>query len=83
MAGLRYLREQGCRFEFRTYQGQYTHNKIFITDHGKSIAMGTFNLHRRGLDAGNDYEIGVLLNDNTAEIGVGEEESFGEAKKED
>ena len=83
MAGLRYLREQGCRFEFRIYQGQYTHNKIFITDHGKSIAMGTFNLHRRGLDAGNDYEIGVLLNDNTAEIGVGEEESFGEAKKED
>ena len=82
-AGLRYLREQGCRFEFRTYQGQYTHNKIFITDHGKSIAMGTFNLHGRGLDAGNDCEIGVLLNDNTAEIGVGEEETFGEKKKED
>lgn len=59
--GLTYLREIGCTFEFRTYKGKYTHNKIFIADHGKSIAIGTFNLHTRSLDAGNDCEMGIFL----------------------
>lgn len=59
--GLTFLRDRGCRFEFRTYRNRYTYNKIFIVDRGRFEAMGTFNLHRRSLEAGNDCEIGILL----------------------
>lgn len=64
--GLIYLMEKGCDFEFRTYRNKYTHNKIFIVDHGQSMIVGTFNLHKRSLDAGNDCEIGIVLKDNSA-----------------
>mmetsp|Transcript_5384 Transcript_5384/g.6065 ORF Transcript_5384/g.6065 Transcript_5384/m.6065 type:complete len:692 (+) Transcript_5384:206-2281(+) len=64
--GLIYLMEEGCDFEFRTYRNKYTHNKIFIIDHGRTMIVGTFNLHKRSLDAGNDCEIGVVLKDNSA-----------------
>lgn len=61
MKGIRYLKGQGCQFEFRAYRGKYTHNKIFVIDRGRSFAVGTFNLHMRSLDAGKDCEIGVVM----------------------
>lgn len=64
--GLSFLRDKGCEFEFRTYRNKYTHNKIFIVDRGRYVAMGTFNLHRRSLDAGYDCEIGVLMDTSSS-----------------
>jgi phosphatidylserine/phosphatidylglycerophosphate/cardiolipin synthase-like enzyme len=60
LGGLEYLRALGCTFDFRTYPHKYTHNKIFIFD-AHTIVVGTFNLHRRSMTAGNDAEIGVVV----------------------
>ena len=83
MKGLAYLCDQGCNFEFRTYRGKYTHNKIFIVDHGRSFAMGTFNLHTRGFDVGNDCEIGVLLNDSNNSAGTSSSKDHHQEEKKD
>ena len=80
MKGFAYLYEQGCNFEFRTYRGKYTHNKIFIVDNGRSFAMGTFNMHTRGFDVGNDCEIGVLF-DAGRTIDSSSDNECGEEKK--
>lgn len=67
MKAIRFLVEQGCLFEFRMYKGRYTHNKIIIIDKGRFVAVGTFNLNTRSLDAGNDCEIGVVIMNSTTD----------------
>ena len=57
---LRVLRSRGCNFEFRVWNGKYTHNKIAIFDR-RTLIIGTFNLHERALVAGNDVEVGLRI----------------------
>ena len=57
--GLDMLSKSGCSYQYRTYQNKYTHNKVFIAD--DIIVVGTFNLHERSLEVGNDVETGIVL----------------------
>ena len=57
--GLEMLLKSGCSYQYRTYQNKYTHNKVFIAD--DVLVVGTFNLHERSLERGNDIETGIVL----------------------
>ena len=57
--GLNILSESACQYQYRTYPNKYTHNKIFIAD--DILVVGTFNLHERSLETGNDFETGIVL----------------------
>lgn len=57
--GLDMLLKSGCSYQYRTYQEKYTHNKVFIAD--DVLVVGTFNLHERSLELGNDIETGIVL----------------------